>query len=572
MNDFKKFYETALEQLTTQPGSPFEIGRRDINGVSYKVFLNAPGDIPALIAPAREFGDQEFLVYEGERWSFADFFEQVDRLAYLLREKYGAKKSMRIAIAMRNYPEWMSCWLAVVSTGAVVVPINSLGSAEELHFNLQDSGAELVFCDQRRYDLLDANNSSIKAVVARPEREIAGNGHIALQALLDSAPAAASLPAHEHDIAAEDDAMIMYTSGTSGKPKGAVFTHHSCCQAIINLDLVGAVSYMTNEALFNKHFEKQLPIKSLLTVPLFHVSGLYSQFLPNLRGGRTLVMMYKWNSQVACELIEKERIANVVAAPSMLLELMECPAFDNIDVGSIMNISGGGAATPERLSKLRRDKTPDAMAGAGWGMTETGGSGASFTGAVARAKPLASGFVHAIVELIFRDEDGNEVAPGEPGEIWIKTPAGFSGYWNRPEENASEFIDGWFKSGDIGYLDEDGCINICDRAKDMVIRKGENIYPIEIENCILSMPGVEAVTAFAVPSESMGEELAVVVKCPSDAGVGDIDEASVQQHCAKHLAAFKVPSFVKLTNQPFPLNASDKVIKRQVRDQYFPVS
>ncbi|NNC55221.1 MAG: AMP-binding protein, partial [Pseudomonadales bacterium] len=204
MSDLKASYQAAVGQLTSQAGSPFEIGTRELNGVSFKAFINGPSDIPTLVAPARKFGDQEFLIYQDERWSFADYFEQVDRLSHLLREKYGAKKGMRIAIAMRNYPEWMTCWLAIVATGAVVVPINSMGSAEELQFNLEDSEAKLVFCDQRRYDLLNQIGSSLRAVLVRPERQNLTDGHTTLEALLEEAPAASTLPAMQQTIAPDD--------------------------------------------------------------------------------------------------------------------------------------------------------------------------------------------------------------------------------------------------------------------------------------------------------------------------------------------------------------------------------
>jgi acyl-CoA synthetase (AMP-forming)/AMP-acid ligase II len=571
MSTFKSAYENAISTLTSQIGSAFEIATQSINGVNYKTFVNAPDNLVELVEPARAFGDREFLVYLDERWTFDEFFQQVDQIAYQLAHKYQLKQGARVAIAMRNYPEWMTAFVAITIVGGVAVPLNSWGRGDELQYNLTDAQAELIICDQQRYNLLDFVSNPLRAIVVRPEQDQLAEGCIGLPELLASVPPLdQQQPLPKLNIQGEDTAMIMYTSGTSGKPKGAEFSHRSCAQAIVGLELTGAITYMTNQEPLNKHIQAGWAAKNLLAVPLFHVSGLYSQFLANLRAGRTLVVMYKWDPVKACELIDKEKITAVVGAPSMLMDMLQCDKFSDIDTSSIINVTGGGAASPERLSKLRNELLPDSIAGGGYGMTESGGAGCTFAGEVARAKPDACGFVHPIVELRFCDEEGNELAPGATGEIWLKSPANVKGYWNAPETTEAEFQHGWFKTGDIGYLDEDGCMHICDRVKDIVIRGGENIYPIEIENCLLSMPGVQAVTAFAVPSEAMGEELAVVIRPNKPTDLDNCNPQTVKDYCAEHLARFKVPSFVKFIHEPFPMNATNKVLKKQVRETFFP--
>lgn len=522
-----------------------------------------------LLAPGRTFGNQEFLVYQDERYSFGEFFDQSDRLAHQLVTRFGICKGDRVAIAMRNYPEWLVSFVAIVSSGAVAVPLNSWGQTEELRLNLADAQASLLICDQQRLDTIDPAALNLPAIIVRSQGPLSANCTAFQQVLagVDSEAVRKVLPSGP--IGGEDPAMIMYTSGTSGRPKGALFSHRNCCQAIVNLEAVGAVAYMLNMDAFNQHAQLGAPAKSLLTVPLFHVAGLYSQFLLNLRNGRSIVMMYKWDPVTACDLISSEKISVVVGAPSMLLDLVQSEEFTAADKSNLINISGGGAATPTRLAELVQEKAPHALPGAGWGMTESGAAGTAFTGYPVTAKPGASGFVNPVVELRFCDEDGNEVAPGTAGEIWIKSPTVISGYINAPEANSSDFSDGWFKTGDIGYLDEDRCMFICDRAKDLVIRGGENIYPIEIENCIQSIPGVQRVAAFAVPSERLGEELAVVITC-SHADLGKLTAETVQKYCEERLARFKVPSFVKITDVDLPMNATRKVIKRQVKDMYFP--
>ncbi len=570
MTSLKSAYEGAVENLI-QPGSPFETGRKSYGGVDTLAYVNAPKTLVALLAPGRAFADEEFLVYQDERYSFGEFFDQSDRLAQQLIAQFGIRKGDRVAIAMRNYPEWLVSFVAIASTGAVVVPLNSWGQAEELRLNLVDAQVSLVICDQQRLVLINPVALSMPAIVARSAEPLPENCASFQQLLnaVDTNDDPGAPPAVVID--GEDPAMILYTSGTSGRAKGALFSHRNCCQAIVNLEAVGAMAYILNADAFNGHAQLGAPAKSLLTVPLFHVAGLYSLFLLNLRNGRGIVMMHKWDPVTACQLIDREKITVVVGAPSMLLDLIQRDEFSAADTGNLINFSGGGAATPTRLAELVREKAPNALPGAGWGLTESGSAGTAFTGYPVTAKPGASGFVNPVVELRFCEEDGTEVATGTAGEIWIKSPTLINGYINAPEANASDFRDGWFKTGDIGYLDEDGCMFICDRAKDLVIRGGENIYPVEIENCIQSIPGVQRVAAFAVPSERLGEELAVVISC-SSADLEQLTAEMVQQHCQEKLAKFKVPSFIKFTDLDLPMNAMSKVLKRQVKDIYFPLS
>lgn len=568
MTSLQDAYEAAVNTLT-QPGSPFETGRIDIGGVNTLAYVNAPDTLVQLLSPGRQFGDEEFLVYQDQRYTFTEFFKQSDLLARQLTSQFGIRKGQRVAIAMRNYPEWLVSFVAIAATGAVVVPLNSWGQGQELRLNITDARACLVICDQHRLQLIDPAALGLPAIVVRPEKPLPHNC-ISFDQLLN-ANTGSKTPAELTvvDTAADDPAMILFTSGTSGRAKGALFSHRSCCQAIINLEAVGAIAYLLNPDAFIQHGQLGAVAKSLLTVPLFHVAGLYSQFLLSLRNGRCMVMMHKWDPVIACQLIDSEKITVVVAAPSMLLDLIQREEFATADTSKLINVSGGGAATPTRLADLIAEKIPNALPGAGWGMTESGSAGTAFTGYPVKEKPGASGFVSPIVELRLCDEQGQDVAHELPGEIWIKSPTLISGYINAPDANNSDFKDGWFKTGDIGYLDSDGCMYICDRVKDLVIRGGENIYPVEIENCIQSVDGVQRVAAFAVPSDRLGEELAVVISCkPTD--LAKLTVEMVQQHCRERLAMYKIPSFLKFTTADLPTNATGKILKRKVKDIYFP--
>jgi long-chain acyl-CoA synthetase len=355
--------------------------------------------------------------------------------------------------------------------------------------------------------------------------------------------------------------MIMYTSGTTGTPKGALSTQRAICQAIMNFDCAAMASAMVNPEAIGAMMKKGFAPAQMLAVPLFHVSGCHAVFLTALRAGRRIVMLYKWDVARALQLIESERVTVLSAAPGMLTELLESPLFAQTDTSSLFGLGGGGAATAPRTARLLMERVPDAYPGTGWGMTETNAIGSSFTGTPFREKPASAGFLHPVVELDIRDEEGHSVATGSAGRLWIRTPTLVSGYWNRPEVNAAEFRDGWFDSGDIGYLDAEGYLFLSDRAKDMVIRGGENIYPAEIEAVLMECPGIAEVAVFGIPDETLGEQLAAAVH----ASDRHIDAAAIRDFAAERLAHFKVPQVVWLHETPLPRNAAGKILKQELK-------
>ena len=320
---------------------------------------------------------------------------------------------------------------------------------------------------------------------------------------------------------------------------------------------------MTNGEAITAMLERGYEPTSLLAVPLFHVSGCHAQFLTNLRAGRRIVMMYKWDVDRALDYVEQERITTIAAAPSMVLDLLDSPRFGQTDTSSLFSLGIGGAATPPMVGKLLQQKLPQNFSGTGWGMTETNAQGASLTGRAFQEKPNCAGFPHPIVDIRICDEQGRALAQGETGEIWVRSCANCREYWHRPEVNAEEFRDGWFKTGDIGYLDEEGFLFLADRAKDLIIRGGENIYPIEIENELLEMDGVKEVAAIGLPHERMGEEVAVVVHLHLHAKVS---EEELMEFARGRLASYKVPSRVFFSEQALPRNATNKILKRELKE------
>jgi acyl-CoA synthetase (AMP-forming)/AMP-acid ligase II len=284
-----------------------------------------------------------------------------------------------------------------------------------------------------------------------------------------------------------------------------------------------------------------------------------------LRAGRRIVMMYKWDVGQALEYIAAERVTMFTGAPSMLLELLESPDFARYDTSSLMSLGAGGSATPGKLAKLMFERVKNPFPGAGWGMTETNALGSSFTGQAFSHRMGSSGFVQPIIDLRFLDEEGEEVPPGVPGHIWLRSITLIQGYWNRPDANAKEFRDGWFNTGDIGYLDADGYLFLSDRAKDMVIRGGENVYPLEIESTLMNRADVIETVAFGVPDEQMGEEVALVVRAAPGSG---LDTATVRAWLGERLAAFKVPRYIEFTTEPLPRNVMQKILKKDIRAAY----
>ena len=553
MSEIQQEFASAMAQLTG-PGAPYELAGDADSGLYY---AQAPANLVEALSVARQHGDREFLIYQNERRSFNDLMNEADALAAAL-QAHGIVKGDRVALAMRNYPEWMAAFIAVTTIGAVIVPVNSWGQPADIAYTVEDAGARVAICDQQRYNGVAQlfQEKGIETLIARPENKDDPRG---LAAFVANFHGKTPQPVA---IDGDDLALIMYTSGTSGKPKGAASTHGAICQALYNMECAAIAAAMTNGELIGAMLERGFEPTSLLAVPLFHVSGCHAQFLANLRGGRRIVMMYKWDVDQALHYIEQERVTTIAAAPAMLLDLLEAPGFDQVDTSSLFSLGIGGAATPPRVKKLLGDKLPQNFSGTGWGMTETNAQGASLTGRAFFAKAGCSGFPHPIVDIRICDEEGEAIPEGASGEIWVRSCANIREYWNRPEANAEEFRDGWLKTGDIGYLDDEGFLFLADRAKDMIIRGGENIYPIEIENELLEHEAVKEVAAIGLPHERLGEEVAVVVHLHPGAS---LDEQGLVDFCRSRLAGYKVPSHVFFSESALPRNATNKILKRELK-------
>jgi len=546
-------WEEAVAAVTG-PGGAFELTEREPGGpLSFK---NAPPSLRALFGLARVRGDEIFLVYEDERLSFGEVMARVDALAATLVERYGVAPGDRVAIGMRNYPEWVIAFAAITSVGAISVSLNAWWTTEELDYALRDSGSRVLVADRERVERvaplladLDLRVLAVRCGGAVPAR---------VDLWPDVVAATGALP--DVDVRPDMDATILYTSGTTGHPKGAVSTHAAVLSALLSFGCRTAVNAAMGNGPPKDHAH---PTSFILVVPLFHVTGCVPVMLSSFAAGCKLVMMYRWDPTRALELIERERITHFVGVPTQSWDLIECPDFANRDTSSLISVGGGGAPAPPELVRRVDRSFKVARPGIGYGMTETNAYGPSNSGDDYLRKPTSCGRALPSLQMRVTDEAGNPLGPNEIGEIWFRGPSLIRGYWNQPEATAETMVDGWLRSGDIGRIDEEGFVYVQDRAKDMVLRAGENIYCAEVEAALYEHPDIYEAAVFGIPHERLGEEVAAAIVPKAGR---DIETDALRRFLAEHLAAFKIPTRFEFYDSPLPRNPAGKILKRNLRD------
>jgi len=545
--------------VVTGPDGRYPLVDATIEGRPFKVFANTPPSLRFLFELASGYGDQDHLVYEDERLTFADVWAQVGAMGALLHDRYGVRHGDRVAIAMRNYPEWIVAFQAITSIGAVAVALNAWWTTDELEYGFEDCGAKVAVCDQERAERLAPvrEGLGLSVIGVRLTDDLPGVDR--LEGVLDP-----SAPLPDVAIVPDDDATILYTSGTTGHPKGAVSTHRAVLSGLLAFGARSAVSALMEPATEDDGAPEDRTAY-ILVVPLFHATGLIPVMLGTTASGAKLVMMYRWDPERALALIERERVTAFVGVPTMSWDLLESPDFEKRDTSSLVSVGGGGAPAPAELVRRVDKGFEQGKPQIGYGMTETNAYGPGNSGADYLRKPTSSGRAVPVMQVRVVDEEGNPVPTGAVGEICFRGPNLIRGYWNQPEATAEVIdADGWLRSGDLGRLDDEGFIYVEDRAKDMVLRAGENIYCAEVEGAVYEFPGVAEAAAFGVPHERLGEEVALAV-VPSPGTVLDVD--GLLAHLQRHLAAFKVPTIVKIRTERLPRNASGKILKRDLRDE-----
>ena len=552
------------------PGSPFEVTTVTVRGVEVKTFAAAPPNMRFIWELTAAHGDKKYLVYEDESYTYNEVHAQVRKLAHYLVSQ-GVQRGDRVALSMRNYPEWVVGYWATVSLGAAAVGMNAWWTPTEMEYALNDSKPKVLIVDDERLDRFTQipNAPATHVISVRSDRALPAGG-VRWTDIMAAADPGSLPPA---DIDPDDDATIFYTSGTTGFPKGAQLHHRGSVINVMNIaSMTGAATAGIAKAVAAGALKEAppappaLPPVFMAPTPLFHVTACNCILHPATLVGGTLVLMYKWDPGRALELIEREKCTNFSGVPTMGRELLLHPDWKKRDTSSLAAISGGGAAVQpdlvEKIDKELEHGTPTT----GYGMTETHGIITANTSLWYTSKPESCGPAVPTLEVKLVDEEGRDLPrdPAITGILCVKGAITIKGYLNRPEATAETIKDGWLNTGDIARIDADGSIYIVDRAKDMVIRGGENVYCSEVETAIYRHDAIAEAAVFGIPDERLGEEVAACIVLQPGKSVG---EDELRAFLKQSLASYKIPSKLWFRSEPIPRNASGKFLKRELRKE-----
>jgi len=554
------------------PGTLTEVGEAEVRGVKMKVWKNAPPTLRQVFDVGAMFAARDHLVLDDERATIGAFRNAAIKMAHQFRAD-GVKPGDRVAIIMRNVPEWPVAFWGAALAGAIVTPLNAWWTGPELEYGLCDSGSSIVVMDIERYERVREHLPNCKDIrkiyVSRAKEENADPAVTRLESIIGTTNTWGSLPAGTLDdgfpvLGPDDDVAIFYTSGTTGKPKGAVISHRNIISNMFNSATAQARAFLRRgEA--PPQPDPTGPQKAfLISVPFFHATGCFAIMIPSLMTGGKVVMQRRWDADQALELIQRERVTNFGGVPTIAWQVIEHPRLNDYDLSSVEGVNYGGAPAAPELVKQIRAKFPKSSPSQGWGMTETSATAVSNTGEDYEMKPASTGVPSPTGEVKIVGDGDKALGPNEVGEIWYKGPIVVRGYWNKPEATAETFVDGWVKTGDLGKVDEEGFLYIVDRAKDMLIRGGENIYCVEVENALYDHPAVMDAALIGKPHKTLGEEpLAVVHLKPGMKATSE----ELRHHTAQKLAAFKVPVEVIFWPETLPRNANGKIMKNELKKQ-----
>lgn len=557
--------QQALSKLTSTAG-PFELATEESAGYPIRVFRNAPRSLRSVLEASRSYGDLPFLIDRDETLSYRQHYGQAATLARYLRAA-GVKKGDRVALGMRNVPEWSVGFWACQAIGAIVVSLNAWWTGPELLYALADSEPVSLLVDGERLQRLRPYLGALDLrtmVVAR--RHDAGEGGTDFEAIIAQS-SGANLPAVEIDPG--DLATILYTSGTTGNPKGAAASHRNHVTNMTNSLLGAAAARMVGG--LRPEAPAVTPENqpgSLQTFPFFHMGGFTGLLLGMANGGK-LALLHKWSPAEALDLIERHRLTSIAGVPIVLRQLLDEAARSGSGLDSLTYISSGGAPVPpDLIERIGAQFSARIMPGNGYGLTETTGGVLINSGAEYLARPNSVGRPQATADIRVVCENGEEAPPGEVGEIWARGPNVIPGYWRNPDANAAAFVDGWFRSGDLGYVDEDGWYYVVDRKKDVIIRGGENVYCAEVEAALVAMPEVIDAAVLGLAHADYGEEVAAVLQVRTGPRQDDV-AGTIRERLTDRLAKFKIPTVIEITETDLPRNATGKVLKNELRIQYF---
>jgi long-chain acyl-CoA synthetase len=543
----------AVLAAVTGPGGRIQIG---MDGQGRAIVANFPPTLPGLFdAFCALHADKEAVVAGEERLTFVQLNAAATALAGVLAGGWGIGKGDRVAIAMRNCPSWIACYMAVVKAGGIAVLVNGWWLDEEMAHALRLTEPKLIIADQTRAKRVDASGVWLPTVALAVDSPLGK----ALEPLMEKG-GDAPLP----QILPDDDATILFTSGSTGLAKGAVSTHRAVTTGVYTyaMGLMTLLGIMESEGRPPAN-----PPKTLVNVPLFHVTGEVPVMLNSFVIGRTMVLMPKWDAGEALKLIEKEKITYFVGVPTMSLELMQHPDRDKYDLSSLTDVAAGGAPRPVSHVKRLQESFRTAQPALGYGLTETNAVGCGNFWSNYADKPASTGRPHPmIVEMAILGDGDMHLTTGKRGEVAIRSAANIRGYWRNEEATRAAFTaDGYFKTGDIGYLDEDDYLFIVDRKKDIIIRGGENISSQDVEAAIYGHISVSEAAVFGIPDDRLGEVPAAVIYCEED---GTLNEDALRLFLQERLAAYKVPDRIWVHDEPLPKLGTGKIDKVMLREKY----
>ena len=552
--------EDVVAHVASEP--IFALEEVDIRNIRFKTFANAARHISELMDKCDEHGGAEFIVFEAERYTYNDFRSDVNRLAHVLKTQFGISKGDRVAICMRNYPEYLTAIMAIASLGGVIVFLNSWWTTQELKYGFTDSNAKLVFTEFSIANRIKpfTKRLGITQIFVRSE----GAPQYAYEQLMESVTDA-QMPAI--DIDTDDDMAIMYTSGSTGHPKGVVLTHRGAISALMSwlfteriAEMMGLMPDMPKDANGD-----DLPPCSLITTPLFHVSATHACFFFGLATGAKLVIMNKWDAERAVNLIEKESVTRFFGVPTMSADILETAASMGKSLDSLRNMDAGGAKRPASQVEKLAKAFPHAEPRSGFGLTETNALGLGIGGADYMKQPGAAGRPYPpLQEMRIVDDAGKELPVGGVGELILKSAANMRCYLNKPEATAEAIRDGWLYTGDLATVDAEGFVTIVDRKKDIIIRGGENISCLEVDAAFYLHPSVSEAAVFSIPDERLGEVVgAGVVLLPGHT----LGQNDLQDFLRTHLAVFKVPEKIWFRDY-LPRGGTEKIDRRALRAEY----